>query len=141
MRGPQGVGRDDDEDQDRHAVQDHGLDRGVDRGEEAEGGAAVAHVGQVEKPFDDGGGLVDIEGAGDDSLGPLIEEQHREGDDEVSRPVERALLDAGEVVHAWVPRGGWPRTSRTFRQRAQRPVSSASGVTFQQRSHRRPGAL
>ena len=141
VRGTERIGRHDDEDQHRHAVQDHRLDRGIDRSEEAERGAAVSHVGQVEEASDDGARLVNVERARDDPLGPLIEKQDREGDEEVGGPVDRALLDPGKLAHAALPIGGYPRLFRTSRQRTQRPVSCASGVTFQQRSHRRPGAF
>ena len=56
VRGAQRVGRDDQEDDDGDAVQEDRLDRGVDRGEEAERGAGVADVGQVEDVGDRSGG-------------------------------------------------------------------------------------
>ena len=90
---------------------------------------------------DHGRRLMDLEGARDEPLRPLIEEQHGQRNDEVGRPVEGALADPGKGLHGSIFAHAGARPSSTRRQRSQRPVASASGVTFQQRSQREPLAL
>src|SRR5262245_6835678 len=132
VRRAERVRRDDQEDDHGHAVEQHRLERRIDRREEAEGRAAVAHIGQVEDVLDDRLRLVDVHRAGDDALRPLVQEQDGEGHRQVRAAVERRLPKVR--LHAGT-------SASTDRQRSHRPVASASVFTFQQRSHRRPRAF
>src|SRR5262249_8201856 len=130
------------------------LQRGIDRSKESEGRSSVADVSDVEEPIDHGARLMHFEMARDDSLAPLIEDEHRQRQEQIRPAIQRALSNpppggsgrprgppAQGVRHALSLSGGGPSSARACRQRLQSPSVSASGVTFQQRSHRRPEAL
>jgi len=85
--------------------------------------------------------LADLEGPRHDPLGPLVEHQNGQGNGKVRSPVESALADSAPPAHAETPSADGKISARTARHRLQTPSASASGVTFQQRSQRRPAAF